>query len=78
MKQEKPRFEVKDLSGMLSRAKKVATEDATVEVTNLFINAFNAQFDPLDWLDQLPLPRVVHVHLAGGTREGDYHQKWVG
>jgi hypothetical protein len=31
MKQEKPLFEVKDLSGMLSRAKKVATEDATVE-----------------------------------------------
>lgn len=31
MKQEKPLFEVKDLSGMLSLAKKVATEDATVE-----------------------------------------------
>lgn len=41
-----------------------------LDVTNLFINAFNEQFDPLDWLDQLPLSRVVHVHLAGGTREG--------
>jgi hypothetical protein len=41
-----------------------------LDVTNLFINAFNERFDPLDWLDQIPLHRIVHVHLAGGTREG--------
>lgn len=80
MKQEKPLFEVKDLSEYTGRM--LALENISysfdiprqelrqteffcelvertgcgmlLDVTNLFINAFNEQFDPLDWLDQLP------------------------
>jgi len=38
-----------------------------LDVTNLFNNAVNHRFDPIAYLDELPLDRVVQLHLAGGT-----------
>ncbi len=40
-----------------------------LDVANLDINARNHGFDPLDFLDTLPLERVVQVHLAGAGEE---------
>ncbi|MFC5185079.1 DUF692 domain-containing protein [Actinomadura harenae] len=40
-----------------------------LDVANLDINARNHGFDPLDFLDVLPLERVVQVHLAGGGED---------
>jgi uncharacterized protein (UPF0276 family) len=37
-----------------------------LDVTNLHINSVNHKFNPRDFLDAMPLDRVVHVHLAGG------------
>lgn len=37
-----------------------------LDVANLYINSKNHSFDPLDYLDRLPMDRVVHIHLAGG------------
>ena len=37
-----------------------------LDLANLDINARNHGFDPLDFLDAIPLERVVQVHLAGG------------
>ena len=37
-----------------------------LDVTNLYTNAVNHSFDPVDFLDRLPLDRVVQLHVAGG------------
>lgn len=37
-----------------------------LDVTNLFTNAKNHQFDALEFFEQLPLDRVVQLHFAGG------------
>lgn len=42
-----------------------------LDVTNLHTNAVNHGFDPIAFLDHLPLDRVVQLHFVGGHREGD-------
>jgi len=37
-----------------------------LDVTNVYINSANHEFDPVEFLDQMPLDRVVQLHLAGG------------
>lgn len=37
-----------------------------LDVTNVYINSVNHRFDPLAFLERLPLDHVVQVHLAGG------------
>jgi uncharacterized protein (UPF0276 family) len=37
-----------------------------LDVTNIHVNATNHSFDPLAFLEAMPLPAVVQVHLAGG------------
>ncbi|GAA4207463.1 DUF692 domain-containing protein [Streptosporangium oxazolinicum] len=41
-----------------------------LDLANLDINARNHGFDPLEFLDAIPVERVVQVHLAGGV-DGD-------
>lgn len=36
-----------------------------LDLTNVFINSMNHHFDPLTFLQQMPLDHVVQVHLAG-------------
>ena len=40
-----------------------------LDVNNVFVNAQNHGFDPLAWLAQVPLERVVQLHVAG-------HELW--
>lgn len=42
-----------------------------LDVTNLFINSSNHGYDAERFLSQLPLERVVQLHIAGGHRVGD-------
>jgi uncharacterized protein (UPF0276 family) len=45
-----------------------------LDVANVYANARNHGFDPLAFLDRLPLERVAYVHVAGGVeRTGLYH-----
>lgn len=45
-----------------------------LDLENVFANSINHGFDALEFLDQLPLRRVVYVHVAGGVlRDGIYH-----
>jgi len=37
-----------------------------LDVTNVYINSVNHHFDPIAFLERLPLDHVVQVHLAGG------------
>lgn len=40
-----------------------------LDVTNLFINSRNHHFDPLAWLDQLDVSRIVQLHMVGYSVE---------
>ena len=42
-----------------------------LDVNNLFVNARNFGFDPLAFLDALPLDRVCYLHIAGHHQEAD-------
>lgn len=45
-----------------------------LDVTNLFINARNHDFDPHAWLRELDPARIVQLHLVGyALRDGVYH-----
>lgn len=39
-----------------------------LDVNNVHVNARNYGFDPIAFLEQLPLDRVVQLHIAGHTR----------
>jgi uncharacterized protein (UPF0276 family) len=41
-----------------------------LDLTNVYTNAVNHGFDAIDFLDSLPLERVVQIHVAGGVWNG--------
>jgi len=51
-----------------ARALEATGAGALLDLTNLWIDAQNGGWDPRAWLAELPLERVVQVHLAGGRR----------
>lgn len=45
-----------------------------LDVSNLYANAHNHNWDAIKFLDRLPLDRIAYVHIAGGvTKAGLYH-----
>jgi uncharacterized protein (UPF0276 family) len=42
-----------------------------LDVNNVYVNSVNLNFDPYRFIDQLPLERVVQMHVAGHSRRGD-------
>lgn len=50
-----------------------------LDVSNLYANSVNHKFDPIEYLNQLPLERLTYVHIAGGhVRNGVYHDTHTG
>jgi hypothetical protein len=43
-----------------------------LDVNNVYVSAFNHQFDPLEYLRNMPALRVQQIHLAGHLNRGDY------
>jgi uncharacterized protein (UPF0276 family) len=43
-----------------------------LDVNNVYVNAFNHGFDPIAYLDAIPVERVGQIHLAGFTDRGSY------
>jgi len=43
-----------------------------LDVNNIYVSAFNHQFDPVSYLDDLPVERIYQIHLAGHSHYGDY------
>lgn len=41
-----------------------------LDLNNLLVNSLNHNFDPLAFLDRIPLERVVQIHMAGHTKFG--------
>jgi uncharacterized protein (UPF0276 family) len=45
-----------------------------LDIENVHANAANHGFDPVAFLDELPLNRIAYVHIAGGSaHNGTYH-----
>ena len=45
-----------------------------LDIENVYANARNHGYDPLEFLDRIPLERIAYVHVAGGVeRNGLYH-----
>ncbi len=43
-----------------------------LDVNNVYVSAFNHEFDPLAYLDALPADRVRQIHLAGHENNGTH------
>jgi hypothetical protein len=43
-----------------------------LDVNNIYVSSRNHGFDPNTYIDNIPLERVVQMHLAGHTDMGDY------
>lgn len=43
-----------------------------LDVNNVHVNAANHGFDPLDYLDALPIERVKEIHLAGYEEQDNF------
>ena len=43
-----------------------------LDINNIYVSAYNHQFDAQEYLDQLPLDRVAEIHLAGYEDRGEY------
>lgn len=43
-----------------------------LDVNNIYVSSFNHHFDPLDYLNGIPLNRPKQIHLAGHTNNGDH------
>jgi uncharacterized protein (UPF0276 family) len=42
-----------------------------LDINNIYVSAFNHNFDPYAYLEAIPVERVWQIHLAGHTKQGD-------
>ncbi len=45
--------------------------DLLLDVNNIYVNSINHTYDPLGFLDELPLERVRYIHVAGHFDEAE-------
>jgi len=45
--------------------------DLLLDVNNIFVNSINHSYDPIAFLDSLPLERARYIHIAGHYDEAD-------
>lgn len=43
-----------------------------LDINNIYVSAFNHDFDPMEYLQNIPGDRVRQFHLAGHENNGDY------
>jgi hypothetical protein len=43
-----------------------------LDINNIYVSAFNHEFDPCEYLANVPVERVWQHHLAGHSNEGNY------
>jgi uncharacterized protein (UPF0276 family) len=46
--------------------------DILLDVNNIYVSAFNHEFDPRDYLAAIPAARVKQIHLAGHSHMGTH------
>jgi uncharacterized protein (UPF0276 family) len=42
-----------------------------LDINNIYVSAFNHNFDAKEYIDSIPAERIVQIHLAGHTHKGD-------
>lgn len=42
-----------------------------LDVNNIYVNAFNHNYDARNFIDQLPLDKVAYIHMAGHEKVSD-------
>lgn len=42
-----------------------------LDVNNVYVNSQNHNYDPYEFINQLPIDRVVQIHIAGHHKKGD-------
>lgn len=45
--------------------------DLLLDVNNIYVNAINHRYDPIEFMDALPLERVRYIHVAGHFDEAE-------
>ncbi len=45
--------------------------DLLLDVNNIYVNSINHRYDPLEFLDSLPLERARYIHVAGHYDEAE-------
>jgi hypothetical protein len=45
--------------------------DLLLDVNNIYVNAINHRYDPVEFLDALPLERTRYIHVAGHYDEAE-------
>jgi uncharacterized protein (UPF0276 family) len=58
----------------LARVLEEADVGLLLDVANLHANARNHRFDPLAFLDRVPLHRLAYVHVGGGREHGGIYR----
>ena len=43
-----------------------------LDVNNIYVSSRNHGFDPLQYIEQVPLDRVIQIHIAGHSDKGAY------
>lgn len=43
-----------------------------LDVNNVYVSSYNHHFNPLDYINAMPIERVVQIHLAGHSNHGAY------
>ena len=56
----------------LGRVSEQADTGLLIDITNVFINATNNGYDPVEFIRKLPGDRVLHAHFCGVTEEHNY------
>jgi uncharacterized protein (UPF0276 family) len=63
-----------DEAAFLSELLGATDAQLLLDVSNLYANSHNHRYDPLAFLDRVPLQRIAYVHVGGGVkRDGIYH-----
>jgi uncharacterized protein (UPF0276 family) len=45
--------------------------DLLLDVNNIYVNAINHRYDPIEFMDALPLERARYIHVAGHFNEAE-------
>lgn len=57
----------------LSQLAQITDCDLLLDLNNIFVNSYNHQFKPDDFINAIPIERVKEIHLAGfSERDGFY------
>ena len=66
----RPRQDMDEVT-FLNAVLQEANCDLLLDVNNVYVNAINHQFDPIDYLNHVTVDRVVGYHVAGHYDEAD-------